>query len=213
MAALSTVLRTTLLSYKNKRNSGIRQTETCRTSATSLDVPKLVGTSWLVVAPHMGQICALVCFLPYFTLPYLFFQYALTHQVDLHAPWLKRRGLGQAPKAMPFEGVVHTKLHLGLKISRKPLIFTPECLNFQPNQCTGKLLHDKRWMKNSNGSPIRMRVKESSGWYANRYRWLDLHNKCSWIVNSSSKTLKATWQGLLAWNFDICSFWWLINHT
>jgi hypothetical protein len=105
--ALSAVLRTTSLSYRNMPFSGIHRTNTpwpivlwnsaqLITSARPLNLPKMVAIGWLGVAPMYVKWKHTYLTLLYLTLFYLFFRYwsyRPDHWNDLHARCLKRREL------------------------------------------------------------------------------------------------------------------------
>jgi hypothetical protein len=66
------------------------------------DVSKMIGIDWLGVAPQMGEMYPQKLLLRYPTLPCLTLLYLflaslcrLDGQTDLHAQWLKQRGLLQ----------------------------------------------------------------------------------------------------------------------
>jgi hypothetical protein len=142
-AALSTVLRTTMLSYRNIRFSGTSQIETFQPIVTKLctmnyvskipDVPNIVGIGWLhgggpldgwnITSKAFLTILYLTLYLTLFILVSRSRQDGLT---NLHALWLKRCGLLKG---------VDTKLHLGSKFPQNPK-FGNRIPNCKSNQYT-----------------------------------------------------------------------------
>ena len=139
-AALSTVLRTTTLSYGNMRFSGTRPAETPQlikmkfctidyvgkiTRCAKNGWNRLVGGGptdrWNITSKTFLTIRKL----PHFTL--LFFLYASSaHTVE---PICTHDGSNDVVccKKVPFEGRVDMKLHLGGQNPRKPQILEPGC--------------------------------------------------------------------------------------
>ena len=137
-AALSTVLRTTTLSYGNMRFSAIRPAETPQpikmkfctidyvgelTRCAKNDCNRLAGGGptdrWNITSK----------FLLYLTLPYLFFLFLYACTAQTAEPICTLNGSNDVVccKEVPFGGRVDTKLHLGVKIPWKPQILEPGC--------------------------------------------------------------------------------------
>ena len=137
-AALSTVLRTTTLSYGNMRFSGIRPAETPQpikmkfctidyvgglTRFAKNDCNRLAGGG----PTHRWNITSI--FVLYLTLLYLtfFFLYASTAQTAQPIYTHDSSNDAVCYKEVPFGGRAVMKLHLGVKTPQKPQILEPGC--------------------------------------------------------------------------------------
>ena len=130
-ASLSTVLRTTSLSYGNMRFSGSRPAETPQPIKMKFCTTDYVGELTRCAKNYLNRLAGggptdrgniTSTFVLYLTLPYLTFLFLYAFTAQTAEPICTHDSSNDAVccKEVPFGGRVDTKLHLGVKTPENP---------------------------------------------------------------------------------------------